>query len=241
MSNNTAIVTGGSAGIGLSIAEHLLDAGYTVISMARRMPEKTHERLIGVEVDLADRAATKQAASELASQHAITNIVHNAGVIRPALIEDVDLTDLDYLVDLHLNAAISLVQAALPAMKDAQYGRIVMMSSRAIVGLQQRTSYAGTKSAMIAMMRTWALELGEHGITSNAVSPGPVVTDMFTDVMDEESERAQALANSLPMKRLGYADDVARATMFFLDPANGWITGQNLFVCGGSSLGSLVI
>ena len=83
------------------------------------------------------------------------------------------------------------------------------------------------------------MELGEHGITVNAIAPGPVVADMFTDVIPEESEKAQALARSLPRRRLGTAADVARATWFFLDPENDWVTGQTLFVCGGASLGGL--
>jgi len=108
-----------------------------------------------------------------------------------------------------------------------------------VVGLPTRTVYSGTKAALIAMTRTWAMELGPHGITVNAIAPGPVVTDMFTDVMSAESDKARALAKTLPMQRLGTADDVARATMFFLDPRNDWITGQTLYVCGGASLGSL--
>ena len=171
----------------------------------------------------------------------MTALVNNAGVIRPALIEDVELEDLDYLTRLHLGAMITLTQAFLPAMKEAGLGRIVNMSSRAIVGMPQRTNYAGTKSAMISMTRTWAMELGRYGITVNAIAPGPIVTDMFTDVIPEDSEQAKALAASLPVGRLGTPDDIARATMFFLDPDNGFVTGQTLYVCGGSSLGSLTL
>lgn len=236
---HTAIVTGGSAGIGKGIAEHLLDAGHNVISLARRDPDFTRENLTSYRVDLADMDATARTASEIAANHKVTALIHNAGVIRPALIEDVKADDLDFLTHLHLGAGITLLQAVLPAMKACGYGRIVNMSSRAVVGLPTRTVYAGTKAALIAMTRTWAMELGPHGITVNAIAPGPVVTDMFTDVMSPESEQARALAQSLPMQRLGTADDVARTTMFFLDPRNDWITGQTLYVCGGASLGSL--
>lgn len=241
MSHKAIIVTGASAGIGKAIAEHILDAGHTVIALARRTPDFTHPNLVAHAVDLMDPEATAKAAREIAAQHAVTGIVHNAGVIRPALIEDVTADDLHALVDLHMGAAISLTQAALPAMKAAGFGRIVLMSTRAIVGLPTRTVYAGTKAAMIAMMRTWAMELGPHGITVNAIAPGPVVTDMFTDVVPAESDKAKALAASLPRRRLGRADDVARATMFFLDERNDWVTGQTLFVCGGASLGGLTL
>lgn len=238
MSKLTAVVTGGSAGIGAGICEALLSDGHRVISMARRAPESSHDNLSHLEVDLADPIATKEAADEVAANHAVTALVNNAGVIRQAPIEDVTTEDMDYLVNLHMKAATILTQAFLPAMKAAKFGRIVNMSSRAVVGLKGRTGYAGTKAALIAMTRTWALELGEHGITVNAIAPGPVLTDMFTDVIPEESEKAQALAASLPVKRLGTPEDIARATLFFLDPDNGFVTGQTLYVCGGASLGA---
>jgi NAD(P)-dependent dehydrogenase (short-subunit alcohol dehydrogenase family) len=210
-----------------------------VISLARRAPELEHPDLLFYEVDLANMEDTAAVAGEIAGKHDVTALVNNAGVIRPALIEDVKLEDLEYLTRLHLGAMITLTQAFLPAMKSAGLGRIVNMSSRAIVGMPQRTNYGGTKSAMVSMTKTWAMELGQHGITVNAIAPGPVVTDMFTDVMSEESEQAKRLAASLPVGRLGTSDDIARATMFFLDPENGFVTGQTLYVCGGASLGSL--
>lgn len=241
VARKTAVVTGGSAGIGKSICEHLLDAGYNVISLARRDLDFSHRNLHTYKVDLADADETRATVQAMAKDHAVTNVIHNAGVIRAALIEDVKREDLEALVNLHMGAAIELVQATLPAMKAAGFGRIINMSSRAVVGLPTRTVYSGTKAALISMTRTWAMELGPHGITVNAIAPGPVVTDMFTGVMPEESERARAVANGLPMRRLGRADDVSRAVMFFLDPKNDWITGQTLFVCGGSSLGGLTL
>lgn len=238
---NTVVVTGGSAGIGLAICKMLLDVGYEVISLARRDPDFTHKSLHSVRVDLMDMDATAKAAANIANQFQVTNVVHNAGVIRPALLPDVKLADLEALTHLHLGAAILLNQAFLPAMRQAGAGRIVTMSSRAVVGLPTRTSYAGTKAAIIAMTRTWAMELGPMGITVNCIAPGPVVTDLFTDVVPEDSDKARAMAKSLPRQRLGRPEDVARAALFFLDPANDWITGQTLYVCGGASLGSITL
>lgn len=235
----TVVVTGGSAGIGWGICVDLLNRGYQVVSIARRKPPKDAEGLHPYEVDLADPVATAEVAARVAKEHAVTGLVNNAGIIQPALVEDVSHDDLIKLTDLHLGAAITLTQAFLPAMKAAGFGRIVNMSSRAVVGLETRTVYAGTKAAMIAMTRTWAMELGPHGITVNAIAPGPVVTDMFTDVIPEDSDKARGLAASLPRRRLGTAADVARATWYFLDPENDWVTGQTLFVCGGASLGAL--
>ena len=235
----TVVVTGGSAGIGLRICEDLLADGYEVVSVARRQSPIKHAMLKSVEVDLCNPAETQEAATEIAANHNVTNFVHNAGVIRPALVEDVTHEDIIALTNLHIGAATIFVQQFLPAMKQAGFGRIVNMGSRAMVGLATRTAYSGTKAAIAAITKTWALELGGYGITANTIAPGPVVTDMFTDVIPEESEKAKALAQSLPMKRLGKPSDVSHAVRFFLSSEAGWITGQTLFVCGGSSIGSL--
>ena len=236
-----AVVTGGSAGIGLAICEQLLGDGAEVVSLARRACPIAHPKLHSVEVDLVDRAATAAAAKQIAALFAVTTVVHNAGVIRPALLADVKLDDLDALVELHLGAAVQLVQAALPAMRASRFGRIVLLSSRAAVGLATRTSYSATKAGMLGMARTWALELAPEGITVNVVAPGPVRTDMFYDVVPAGSEKERALAAAVPVRRLGEAADVARAVRFFVDPENGFVTGQVLYVCGGTSVGSLVL
>ena len=241
MTSRVAAVTGGSAGIGRAICEDLLAQGYEVVSLARRRAEIDHPKLHSIEVDLADRAATAQAAQELVQRFEVTTVVHNAGVIRPALIADVKLDDLDALVDLHLGCAIQLVQAALPAMRAQRFGRVVLLSSRAALGLQTRTSYSATKAGMLGMARTWALELAPEGITVNVVAPGPIRTDMFYDVVEAGSERERALAASVPVRRLGESADVARAVRFFADPASSFVTGQVLYVCGGTSVGSLAL
>jgi NAD(P)-dependent dehydrogenase (short-subunit alcohol dehydrogenase family) len=241
MTSRVAAVTGGSAGIGRAICEDLLAQGYEVVSLARRRAEIDHPKLHSIEVDLADRAATAQAAQELVQRFEVTTMVHNAGVIRPALISDVKLDDLDALVDLHLGCAIQLVQAALPAMRAQRFGRVVLLSSRAALGLQTRTSYSATKAGMLGMARTWALELAPEGITVNVVAPGPIRTDMFYDVVAQGSDKERALAASVPVRRLGESADVARAVSFFADPANSFVTGQVLYVCGGTSVGSLAL
>jgi len=238
--SQVAAVTGGSAGIGRVICEALLASGYDVVSLARRRGPLEHPRLHQLEVDLTDRQATAQAAQEL-QRRAVTTLVHNAGVIRPALIADVELDDLDALVELHLGCAIQLLQACLPSMRAQHFGRVVLLSSRAAVGLATRTSYSATKAGMLGMARTWALELAPDGITVNVVAPGPVRTDMFHEVVAAGSEKERALAAAVPVRRLGEAADVARAVRFFVDAANGFVTGQVLYVCGGTSVGSLTL
>lgn len=234
-----ATVTGGSAGIGKAICQDLLERGYEVVSLARRSSGIEHPKMHSIEVDLMDRAATAEAARELVRRFEVTTVVHNAGVIRSALLADVKLDDLDALVDLHLGCAIQLVQAVLPAMRAQRFGRVVLLSSRAALGLATRTSYSATKAGMLGMARTWALELAPDGITVNVVAPGPIRTDMFYDVVKQGSDRERALAASVPVRRLGEPADVARAVSFFADPGNGFVTGQVLYVCGGTSVGSL--
>ncbi|SCK60600.1 NAD(P)-dependent dehydrogenase, short-chain alcohol dehydrogenase family [Variovorax sp. HW608] len=236
-----AAVTGGSAGIGKAICEDLLAQGYEVVSLARRRSDIDHPKLHSIEVDLTERAATGQAVAEVVRRFDVTTVVHNAGVIRPALLAEVKLDDLDALVDLHLGCAIQLVQAALPTMRAQRFGRVILLSSRAALGLQTRTNYSATKAGMLGMARTWALELAPDGITVNVVAPGPIRTDMFYDVVEAGSEKERALAASIPVKRLGESADVARAVRFFADPVNSFVTGQVLYVCGGTSVGSLAL
>jgi 3-oxoacyl-[acyl-carrier protein] reductase len=237
---SVAVVTGGSTGIGTAICTHMLDAGYHVVSVSRREP--ADRRCEHMETDLLDPVAAAQAAQDIAARHEITHVVHNAGAIRAKLLSDVTTNDMTALMQLHLNSALTLVQAALPSMRAAGFGRIILISSRAALGLATRTAYSATKAGMIGMARTWALELAPDGITVNVVAPGPIrETEMFHDVIPADSPREEALAAAIPLKRLGVPDDVAQAVMFFAAPENSFITGQTLFVCGGSSIGSITI
>ena len=188
-----------------------------------------------------DRAATGQAAADVARRFDIAVIVHNAGVIRPSLLPDVKLDDLQALMELHLGCVIQLVQAALPGMKARRHGRVILMSSRAALGAQTRTAYSATKAGMLGMARTWALELAPHGITVNVVSPGPVQTDMFHGVIPVGDPKVEQIAASIPVKRLGQPADVAHAVRFFCAEEAGFVTGQVLYVCGGTSVGSLTL
>ena len=236
-----ALVTGSSAGIGKVICQHLLDGGYQVLGLARRETEIDHPAMRSLCVDLADRTATAALAAQIAERHAVTTLVHNAGVIRPALLDEVKLDDLDVLAQLHLGCAIQLLQALLPAMRKRRFGRVVLLSSRAALGLATRTAYSATKAGMLGMARTWALELASDGITVNVVAPGPICTDMFHAIVPAGSDKERQLAAAVPLKRLGESEDVARAVDFFVHPANSFVTGQVLYVCGGTSVGSLTL
>lgn len=238
----TALVTGGSTGIGKTICEHLLDSGYAVVNISRRDSPVEHKHLHNYPADLSDPVATKAVAQRIAAEHVVTDIIHNAGVIKPALLGSVDVADLEMLTHIHIGAAITLTQACLPTLKGCGSGRIVLISSRAAMGLQTRTCYSATKSGMVGMARTWALELAADGITVNVVAPGPIAeTEMFHNVIPDGSEKMDEIANTIPVKRLGNPADVARAVQFFLAPDNSFVTGQTLFVCGGASIGSLAL
>ena len=240
MTERIVWVTGGSAGIGASICQRLLDAGCRVVSFARRRPEIVSDRLHYYEVDLMDADATGSAVADAALQYPTTEIVHNAGAILEKPLEDVQPEDLARLTQLHIGAAITLVQTALPTMREKRYGRIVLMSTRAVVGLEKRTVYSATKAGMIGMARTWALELAGDGITVNVVAPGPIAaTEMFHDVIPKNSAQLDVVARRIPVGRLGQPSDVARVVEFFLSPDAGFLTGQTLFVCGGTSVGGV--
>jgi len=235
----TAIVTGGSAGIGLAVVQELLKGGEEVVSLdLKPSPEKKARHLA---VDLTDPAATAWAAAEIAKKHPVTTLIHNAGTIRPAPLPEVKVEDLNALVNLHLSAAVILLQACLPAMKAAGFGRVVLVSSRAVLGLPTRTSYSATKAGMLGMARTWALELAPQGITVNVVAPGPIETDNFHSIVPRGSPQVDKVTQSIPVKRLGQPGDVARAVLFFAHRDNGFVTGQVLYVCGGTSVGTLTL
>ena len=238
---SVAVVTGGSAGIGQAVVRSLLAADYEVVCLDVQKSSLQHPNFHFEKVDLTDVDATRRVADDLAKRHAITTIIHNAGLIRPASLSDVRLQDLDALVNLHLSAAILLAQAALPAMRAAGYGRVVLVSSRAALGLATRTVYSATKAAMFGMARTWALELAPQGITVNVVAPGPIKTANFHGIVPEGSPQAERIAQAIPVKRLGQPDDVARAVLFFAHRDAGFVTGQVLYVCGGTSVGTLTL
>jgi 3-oxoacyl-[acyl-carrier protein] reductase len=239
MAELTAVITGGSKGIGADLAARLIARGYRVISIARHLPDAPIAGLINVEADLLDPVAVADAAAEIVRAHQVTHFIHNAGLVWPKLLEDVSPSDITGLAQLHLGAAVTLLQAFLPAMKARQFGRVLFNGSRAALGVPNRTAYSATKAAMVGMARTWALELAPHGITVNVVAPGPIQTDNFWGIVAKGSDREADLAKRIPVGRLGQVRDVSNAFLYFCDPENGFVTGQTLYVCGGASVGSM--
>jgi len=232
----TAVVTGASSGIGEAIARHLLGSGCSVIALQRRPPRLQHQRLLFYAVDLADATATSRVAGVVAAQHDVRYLVNNAGANRPGLLEQATVEDLDYAMAVNVRAAMILTQALTPGMRAARFGRIVNISSRAAIGKTGRTAYSAAKAGLIGVTRTWCLELAAAGITVNAVAPGPVATELFDRGHPPGSEKRQHVIDGIPVKRVGTPDDIAHAVWFLLSTESGYITGQTLFVCGGTSI-----
>jgi len=238
--SETIWLTGGSSGIGAELCRQLLEDGYYVVSFARRPPPFEHDNLQPVEVDLTNIAQSTAAFQDAARYWPTTRVVHNAGATFEKPLEEVLPEDLDAVTQLHLGSAIAMVQAALPTMKEKHHGRILLMSTRAIVGLEKRTVYSATKAGMVGMGRTWALELAPHGVTVNMVAPGPIEdTEMFDTAIPKGSELSERVAGRVPVGRLGRPADITRAVKFFIADEADFVTGQTLFVCGGASVGNM--
>jgi 3-oxoacyl-[acyl-carrier protein] reductase len=224
------LITGAAAGIGRAIAERCRAEGYEVVAIDRGGE--------GIRADLSVPESTAAALREALREGPITRLVNNVGVVRPGLVEDQSFEDLESAVSLNIRCALQCLQAVLPGMKAAHFGRVVNISSRAALGKERRTVYAATKSALIGMAKVWALELGGHGITANAIGPGPIRTELFDRANPPDSPQTQAIIDAIPVGRIGAPADVANAAAFLLDARSGFITGQVLYVCGGMTVGA---
>ncbi len=223
------LITGGASGIGAAIAERCRAEGYEPVVIDRVGD--------GIRADLSDAADTERALREALAGGPITRLVNNVGVVVPADAESQTLAEFDLAIALNLRCAFQCMQALLPGMKQAGFGRIVNMSSRAALGKELRTAYSATKAGLIGMTRVWALELGRHGITANAIGPGPIRTELFDRANPPDAPRTRAIIESVPVKRVGTADDVAHTASYLLDERSGFVTGQVIYVCGGMTVG----
>ncbi|SHH66705.1 SDR family oxidoreductase [Pollutimonas bauzanensis] len=223
------LITGGASGIGAATAQRCRDEGFEVVIIDRAGD--------GIIADLSDPAETARALRQALAGGPITRLVNNVGIICPAGADEQTLDELELTFSLNLRCAFQCMQALLPGMKAASFGRIVNMSSRAALGKELRTAYAATKAGLIGMTRVWALELGEHGITANAIGPGPIRTELFERGNPPDAPRTQAIINAVPVRRIGTPEDIAHAVSYFLDSRCGFTTGQVLYVCGGMTVG----
>jgi NAD(P)-dependent dehydrogenase (short-subunit alcohol dehydrogenase family) len=176
---------------------------------------------------------------EVVQEFQITRLVNNAGMNRLKPVSNVTKEDYQAIMALNVTVPYELTQKVLPGMILAGYGRIVNIASRAILGRPGSSVYSTAKAGMVGLTRTLSLELASSGVTVNAVSPGPIATEMFFSNNPPESPATIALIDSIPMKRMGLVEEVAAAACYFLSDDASFTTGQNLFVCGGSSVGKI--
>lgn len=223
------LITGGGAGIGAAIARRCRQEGYEVVILDREHADYS--------VDLSSSEQTAQALEWALAQGPITRLVNNVGMVAPAALESQSLAEFDQVMALNTRCALQCMQAVIPGMKQQGFGRVVNISSRAALGKSLRAAYASSKAALIGLTRVAALELGEHGITVNAIGPGPIETELFKQANPAGSPRTQQILRSIPVQRFGQPEDVAHACQFFLQPQSGFITGQVLYVCGGMTVG----
>jgi NAD(P)-dependent dehydrogenase (short-subunit alcohol dehydrogenase family) len=244
---DVAVVTGGARGIGFGIAKTLAEAGHDValldldasalaVAVDQLRQSCSSDRVIATGADVTKRDEVERAIAEVTAKFGRVDVlVNNAGIVRDRRFLKIEEDDWDAVVDTNLKSQFLTCRAVLPGMLERSYGRIVNISSRAWLGGVGQANYSAAKGGVVSLTRSLAIEFAAHGITVNAVAPGIVDTPMFRGFKPEVQER---LKKSVPAQRIGTAEDVAQAVLFFAARESSYITGQLLYVCGGRSLSS---
>ncbi|BBZ14919.1 beta-ketoacyl-ACP reductase (plasmid) [Mycobacterium branderi] len=236
-----ALVTGGTRGIGAAICARLAAAGATVIAAYREDDAAAkdfhdHTGAETVKADISDPAACAALVDRLIGKHArLDLLVNNAGLLIERPSTQTAQSDWDRTVAVNLSAAFHLCRAAIPVMRQHNFGRIVNISSvTAVMGSPTEAAYGAAKAGLHGLTRSLARETARDGITVNCVVPGVFETDM-TASMPQRTQAA--ILRMIPVGRRGDPDELAHAVAFLLDDEAGYITGSILTVDGGLSMG----
>lgn len=236
----TAIVTGGTSGIGLAIAHRLATEGAPVVITGRRQAELDRATgLIGAGCEAVQGDVTEAAdldrlfAAVRAGTGRVDILVTSAGLSEFASIDDITEAHHDRTFDLNVRGMVFTVQRAIPLMPAGS--AIVLIGSIAgLIGTPGYGTYGATKAAVRAYARTWTRELADRGARVNTLSPGPIDTPMFDGVSDE---MRRSLTDLIPLKRLGQPEEVAAAAQFLASDESGFIAGAELRIDGGMTVG----
>ena len=221
------VVSGASSGIGRCIAQHLVSCGRPVLGLDISPTTVIHPDYQHTTIDLTNDIAVDQLLKNVNAY----GFVHAAGVLRIGKLSQLDHKVAEQMWRLHDQAASVVANALLPQMMRNKLGRIVFIGSRVAQGLPGRGQYAATKAALVAMAKSWAAEVASLGITINVVSPAATDTGMLSD-----PQRLGSGPRLPPIGRLIEPQEIADLVSFLLSPSASAITGQNINICGGSSL-----
>ena len=246
--NQTAVVTGGARGLGRATARLLAQRGAAVcVNYAAHADEAeavvaeiatAGGRAIAIAADVADSAVLEDMVTRAEAELGpVTILVNNAGVSWQGTLDTYDREQVARMRQVNVDGVIHATRAVLRRMRAQRYGRIVNVASIAAIGtaLSGNAFYAATKAEVVILTLRFALELGQHGITVNAVAPGFVRTDMTKRGRGAADwpGTEQAFAARAMMGRIGEPEDIANAVVFLASPESGWITAQVLTVDGG--------
>ena len=237
MNARTAIVTGGSRGIGLAIARELKDAGYVVAATYAGNDAAARECTDAYGIpcfkwDVGDYDACTAGVAEIEGAHGPTDVlVNNAGITRDAMFHKLTPTQWRDVIRADLDSVFNMTHQVFPGMRDRGYGRIINIASiNGQKGQMGQTNYSAAKAGMIGFTRALAQEGAFKGVTVNAVAPGYIATDMVAAIDDKVKE---AIVKQIPVGRLGEANEIARCVAFLADERAGFITGAVLTANGG--------
>jgi 3-oxoacyl-[acyl-carrier protein] reductase len=239
MTQRTVLVTGASRGIGRAVTRRLRKDGYRAIGVARSAPADLDDGEEFVTCDLSDAAETRALIESVTRETPLYGLVNNAAMSPTTSLDDTTLDDMDIAQRVNVIAPLLLAQGAVPGMRALGGGRIVNLGSRAALGKVNRTAYSATKSAIVGMTRTWALELAGDAITANVIAPGPIDTELFRTASPPDDPRTIALKAAVPLGRVGSPDEIAHVVAFLLDDLGGFITGQTIHVDGGLTISAV--